>query len=424
MSGHSRLSPSARHRWSLCPASVRACEQYDGKGTSSPHAVDGTHSHTLLEECIDTGVDAASLIGEIMVDHDGEFTVDEERAERVDFALKYIRSVASVNKFRVYAERRVSPFKLLGRDDMDGTVDVHMFNDRFLEVIDYKDGVGVVSAQDNPQLDQYVWGIISEHIDDDGAIPFQEIRMTIIQPKLREMGMAGIDSYTVSGEKFLEGYTRIIEEAAATDDPDAPFVPGEKQCKWCAHASNCKSLFESTMTKAGIKFDDLTQSAANADPSKESDERLVEMLDAIPLLKVLIANAEEEALRRMSAGKQLLGYKMVRGVGHRKWDLDDEQLEKMLVGMRIPKGMIYKKVIISPAQIEKLKWTDPKGNTKTLNDRQLKKILDNTARGEGKLTIAPLADKRPAVEPVRVEGMFPPVPDVPDASTALPDWLR
>jgi len=48
---HAKLSPSKRHRWGACPGSVREEAAYP-EDRSGPAAIDGTHSHTLLEHCV------------------------------------------------------------------------------------------------------------------------------------------------------------------------------------------------------------------------------------------------------------------------------------------------------------------------------------------------------------------------------------
>ena len=131
MSDHAKLSPSARHRWGRCPGSVRMEAQYPEGGTASAAAVDGTHSHTLLEYCVKrliTGLDgkAEAFVGVTLKDDDGEFTVDAARAERVEFAMEYIRSRAFLLGATVKAEEQVDPKYLIGRDDLSGTVDVQL----------------------------------------------------------------------------------------------------------------------------------------------------------------------------------------------------------------------------------------------------------------------------------------------------------
>ena len=120
---HAKLSPSARHRWGVCPASVREEAKYPER-PSGPAAIDGTHSHSLLEWCIGEKCSAYDMVGKTMNDHDGSFVVDAERAERVQFALDYISGCVG----EVISERRVHPDALVGRNDMSGTVDVQVIS--------------------------------------------------------------------------------------------------------------------------------------------------------------------------------------------------------------------------------------------------------------------------------------------------------
>ena len=48
---HDQFSPSKRHQFGHCPGSIREQAKYP-EGPSGPAAVDGTHTHTLLEHCI------------------------------------------------------------------------------------------------------------------------------------------------------------------------------------------------------------------------------------------------------------------------------------------------------------------------------------------------------------------------------------
>ena len=420
MSAHARLSPSARHRWGACPASVRVLEgKPEGSGERNLYAVDGTHSHTLLERCLITGAPAFTHIDETIVDHDGEFVVDEARTERVQFALDYIASRVTPESL-VLSESHVNPVGILGRNDMYGTVDVQIITGNTLEIIDYKDGMTPVEAVDNPQLEQYGWGVLSEYPD---ASKFDTIIFTIIQPKLRDRGQSGISTHTMSIDDFMLGLDKIILEAAATDDPDAPFVPGVKQCKYCTNAFSCPAMFNDTMAKAGIEFkaiDEIPHASAQIEPSAVDDEKLAAMLESLPMLRQLIELTEKEALSRLTTGATIPGFKLVLGRGNRAWIIEHDHLEKLLRGMLVPKSEIYQTKIISPAQLEKLSWTNRKGEKKKLTDKQLEKILANAPRTVGAATVVPVSDKRPVMAVGAPDGMFKPVVA---ETVELPDWL-
>jgi hypothetical protein len=247
VSTHSQLSPSKRSRWALCPGSIREEAKYPEQD-SGPAAVDGTHSHTLLERCINDEQDAAHYIGQSLFDHEGQFKVEKDRAERVQLALDYIKERSVGRLMTVVSETKVDPAFLLGRNDLSGTVDVQIVGGDTLELIDYKDGMGVVSAEGNLQLEQYAYGVLAGYkLPVNGAYPFQHVRMTIIQPKLALRGMNPITSHTVTVKDLLANMGTIIAQAAATDRPDAPLVPGESQCKFCRAKGSCSALASNVM---------------------------------------------------------------------------------------------------------------------------------------------------------------------------------
>lgn len=119
---HARLSPSSAHRWMACPGSVRECAKYPDK--SGHAAIDGTHTHSLLEHCIKNNADPLNMVGVKLSDHEGEYTVDSDRAERVKFALEYIWKKKVQHNASVTAETRVDAGEWIERNDIQGTCDV------------------------------------------------------------------------------------------------------------------------------------------------------------------------------------------------------------------------------------------------------------------------------------------------------------
>jgi hypothetical protein len=429
---HARLAPSQRYRWAACPASIRACAAYPSDGPSSPAAIDGTHSHTLLEACLKQSppADPHKFIGLTLTDHEGTFGVDKDRADRVKVAVDYINSRLDESPpKRVISEKKVNPVALLRRSDMFGTVDVQLIDNDVLEVIDYKDGMNEVSADGNEQLEQYAVSIISEYVERGDIFPFKYVRLTIIQPKLALVGKNPVSSAQHEVNSFLMRVLQALSaQAEATGDPNAPFVPGEKQCKYCPHNANCEAAFNHRMAASGIKFEAVKLPAAAADEpvgEQMSDERLREIIEAAPLLRQMIENAESEALRRIQSGHPVAGIKVVRGRGMRKWAKEPGEVEKQLKQMHMPKGTIWKTVLITPTQAEKATWTNRAGDEKQLSERQLKVLETNLiTKTEGDLIVVPEADGRAAVSFGNIEQTFKPVQPTPEAAEQLPDWLK
>jgi hypothetical protein len=409
----------------LCPGSIREEAKYPDE-RSSPAAIDGTHSHTLLEQCLKRVTEADFFVGKTLTDHDGEFIVDAERAARVQIALDYIdQRAAEYNGLcEVISETHVDPAYLLGRDDLSGTVDVQIIGGDTLELIDYKDGMGVVEAEGNMQLEQYAYGVLAGYkLPINGSYPVKTIRMTIIQPKLALRGMSPITSHEVSVSDLLSNIGTIVVQAAATDKPDAPLVPGDSQCKFCRAKGSCAALASNVMKEVGIMFQpvvsqtlDVAQQSADKDPSTMDDAQIRQILEAAPLMRQLLEGVEAEALRRLQAGQTIPGLKLVNGRGSRTWALPEEQMAEKLVKMGIPKGAIYETKLVTPAKAEKLTWEKRDGTKVQLTDRQLKTMeTEYVVKMAGKLTVVPESDGRPAVV-LNAAPLF-------SAVETLPSWL-
>lgn len=406
MSDHAQLSPSKRHRWALCPGSIREEAKFPDE-RSGAAAIDGTHSHTLLEFCILEGlIDPITQVGVKMKNHDGEFVVDQGRAERVKVAIDYIRERSMNGMFKVISEQRVDPQHLLGRDDLSGTVDCQIIGPDWIELIDYKDGMGVVSAEGNMQLEQYAYGVLAGYkLPINVEYPVKRIIMTIIQPKLALKGMKPITSFERDVRDMLTNMGTIIVQAAATDAPDAPLVPGESQCKFCRAKGSCAALASNVMKEVGIMFQpvvtqtlDVAQQSADKDPAQMDDAQIRQIMEAAPLMRQLLEAVEKEALRRLEAGQSIPGLKLVHGRGSRAWALPEEEMAEKLQKMGIPKTAIYETKLVTPAKAEKLTWEKRDGTKVSLTDRQLKRMdQEYVTKLAGKLTVVPESDSRPAV---------------------------
>ncbi len=430
MTVHAQLSPSKRHRWALCPGSIREEAKYPDE-RSGAAAIDGTHSHTLLEHCIDRGLtDPMDEVGDVFADDDGSFVVDADRAARVKVAIEYIRERSMNGMFKVISEERVDPKHLLGRDDLSGTVDCQIIGDDWIEIIDYKDGMGIVSAEGNMQLEQYAYGVLAGYkLPVNVEYPVKRIIMTIIQPKLALKGMKAITSWERGVRDMLTNLGTIVVQAAATDAPDAPLVPGESQCKFCRAKGSCAALAGNVMKEVGIMFQpvvtqtlDVAQQSADKDPATMDDQQIRQIMEAAPLMRQLLEAVEKEALRRLESGQSIPGLKLVHGRGSRAWALPEEEMAEKLVKMGIPKTAIYETKLVSPAKAEKLTWEKRDGTKVSLTDRQLKRLdQEYVAKVAGKLTVAPESDSRPAVI-TNAAPMFSAVEAAP-AAESLPSWL-
>jgi hypothetical protein len=394
MTTHDRLSPSSVHRWTRCPGSVR--EELKYPDNSGPAALDGTRTHALLEMCLVTGMDPELMVGMTTSDDDGSYTIDADRAKRVKVAVDHVRDLGGV----VTTERRVDPKRLVGRDDLGGTVDVTVIVGDTAHVIDYKDGITPVEAVENDQMIPYGIGLLAGYnLPVNGDYPVKHMVLTIIQPKLAMKGLPPITSWELSVESLLSRIGDIVVKAAATDAPDAPLVPGEKQCRFCKAKGGCAAVNTHVMDAVGMfKSIDIVQQAAVTEPTEMSNDKLREVIEAAPLLRQLLEASEAEALRRMQMGQTIPGLKVVNGRGSRAWAHTEDEMVVKLKKIGIPAGALYVTKLISPAQAEKLTWEKRDGTKVQVSDKmKLQMERELIVKLAGKPTVAAESDPRPAV---------------------------
>ena len=391
---HAKLSPSSAHRWTRCPGSIREEAKYPD--SSGPAALDGTRTHALLEMCLVTSMDPMMMVGMTTSDDDGNYVIDKDRATRVKVATDYVYGQAG----KVTTERRVEPARLVGRTDLGGTVDVTIEGDGTVEIIDYKDGITPVDVVENEQLISYALGHLAGYnLPINGTYPIQRVILTVIQPKLALKGLPAISSWELSVESLLSRIGELVVKAAATDAPDAPLVPGEKQCRFCRAKGGCSAVSQSTLQAVGMfKSIDIVQSAAVAEPTELSNDKIREIIQAAPLLRQLLEATEAEALRRMQMGQTIAGLKVVNGRGSRVWAFEESEMEAKLKKLGIPAGALYVTKLVSPAQAEKLTWAKRDGTQMQVSDKQkLQMSKELVVKLAGKPTVAAESDPRPAV---------------------------
>lgn len=424
---HDQFSPSRRVRFKHCPGSIREEAKYP-EGPSGPAAVDGTHTHTLLEMCVKGGlISPINLIGDTLEDHEGKFVVDAERANRVVVAINYLKDRVHPN-MTIESEVRVDPEFLIGRKGASGTVDVLIYDpdNGEIEIIDYKDGVQPTDARE--QLEQYAVGVLAGLKMPWNKIPalYHTIRLTVIQPKLNWKNIVPITTTVLPVTYFLDDVVgALAAELTNASAPDAPLNPGEKQCKYCRAKGGCAVHANYVMKEVNVMFApvttplDLVQQSADKNPTTMDNDQLRQILEAAPLLRQLIESVEEEAQRRLQAGQKVEGLKLVHGRGSRVWAYSEEEMAEKLIAMGIPKSAIYETKLVSPAKAEKLSWEKRDGTKNQLSKKQLERLNEYITKMAGKLTVVPESDSRPAVV-VEAASLFAAINNEPD----LPAWLQ
>lgn len=144
-----------------------------------------------------------------------------------------------------------------------------------------------------------------------------------------------------------------------------------------------------------------------------SDEQLGLLGEAIDLVEGWAKAVRAELERRMLAGGAVPGFKLVKGrEGIRKFG-DADQAEAVMKSMRLKQDVMYDWTLISPTTAEKLAADG------VIGKKQWPKLQALIVRSEAGLSVAPAADKRPAVVITPVADDFETLPDADDLSDLI-----
>lgn len=379
---HAQLGASSAHRWMACPGSVKLSS---GRPTyETEHSRAGTAAHHIAEKCLNDGIKAKTFIG---MELEG-VEVDEHMAEAVQIFVDYCTAFTRMPGAKVFIEKQFSLGKLNPPGQMFGTTDfaAYLPGNRQLHVVDYKNGSGVVvEAVGNPQLRYYGLGALLALQDELGAVPVDEIILTIVQPNaFHPAGVVRSDH--ISYTDLLDFADELLAAAKRTGDPDAPLVAGS-HCRFCPASAICSAQREFVQDTAQLVFAEADETSAPPAPESLSPEALSHIMRHLGRLEQWAADVRAYARQELERGaitSEQLGYKIVEGRATRRW-ASDGQIEKWLREKGYADEEIYTSKLKSPAQVEKLMGKDKKS------------IPSDFVTVERGLQMVPNSDKREAV---------------------------
>lgn len=399
---HSKWSASKFEADMLCPG--KHVMERGTVNTTSKHAAEGTAAHQVLTWALQDEAPASAYIGRV-IDVDGySFEVDDDMAGHVQVCIDYTHDVAGDDGV-IFADIRVNYSSYLGvpEDDAWGTADVIVARGGELIVIDFKYGQGVeVSAEGNPQMSLYALGALQAY---QGLVAdFERVRLVISQPRIKkvpseyDMTVAELEGWASATARnaVLSCQTAGNAFGQVLDWDDKYLAPGEKQCKFCRAKATCIKLRnEIAATVCGMapaspdEFVDIQITQAG---STDSEEWLAACMSKVDLIADWCKAVQAETERRLLAGDNVPGYKLVQGKrGARQWS-NVEDAEKTLKSFRLKTEEMYDFKLISPTSAEKL------AKAETIGKRQWPKLQGLIVQSEGKPHVAPATDPRPAIE--------------------------
>ena len=392
MSAHAKLSPSGAHRWMACPGSVVLEAEYPD--SSSRAAAEGTLAHTIASECLINNTHPSTYLGTTHTVDGFDFTVGQDMVDFVADYVKLVREYAEGGTLLV--ERRVSIGHLTGEAGATGTSDAIILKGNEIIVIDLKYGMGVkVDALNNPQLMMYALGAFHDYdmVDD-----FDTVTMVIHQPRLNHVSEFVLPleellkfGYDVNGAANHVRLAQSLDLTAGDDISDGFFTPGEKQCKFCKAKATCPALkAEVAETVSASPLSDFADLIPQEINMETSDNYLPVAMSKVDLIEQWCKAVRAETERRLLAGQPVTGYKLVEGrLGNRDWK-DPQAVEDIFKKTyRLRDDQAYDFKLISPTKAEKLFKENPK---------RWASLQEQITRAEGKPSVAPVTDKRPAMD--------------------------
>lgn len=375
MGAHALLSPSAAHRWLNCTAAPRLEANVIDEGSS--FAIEGTLAHAYcalkLKEFLGLPINGETEEIKQLNDqyHTGE--MDEYTDTYKTIVLeKYNQARAITKDARLLIETKLDFSEYI--PDAFGTADAIIIADGVMEIIDFKYGKGVkVSAWKNPQMLIYALGAY-EHFNFEYRI--DRVRMTIVQPRIDNLSEYELPVSDLMAWTDQE----LVPKAAQAYEGKGPQVPGE-WCQFCKVKNCCRALTERC-----------TSTAANyPDPKLLTAEELAtDVLPNLAVIKTWLSGVEDYALQQALSGVQLPGWKIVEGRSVRNI-INKEAAAVALSQAGYKTTEIYRpQELRTITELEKLAG---KKNFAAICGEYIEKP-------QGKPTLAPESDKRPAIDPV------------------------
>lgn len=371
---HAKLSSSASKRWLGCPGSVKLSEHYPNG--SSIYADEGTIAHGMAEGMISKDdklvqkyeVEAAKFYGE-HPELNGTFLEMKMILQPyVDYVFEeYAAQVHEDGAAQLMTEERVDLTEYIPGGF--GTSDVVILRQGRLHIIDLKYGRGVsVSAEDNPQLKLYALGTLARF---DMLYDIEDVVMTIYQPRLDNVSTDTIkakDLYAWGEEVIKPGAQLALSE-------DAPVHAGD-WCQFCPARYDCKERARDAMELQ--KY--LGQMVL-------SPEEIAEILGKIDRLTKFAEDIKDSALTKALDGEEIPGWKVVEGKSIRKYVGSEEEIVRQCEGAGYDQALLYERKLLTITNMEKL-----------MGKKQFAEVLGAyVEKPEGKPTLAPESDKRPAI---------------------------
>lgn len=372
---HATWSASATARNVHCPGAL-ALSASAPEGRETIHSATGTAVHWIAEQCLRSGVDPEIFKGDKVKTKEREIEIGDDEVNSAEMYVEYVRGRAYRSEGEpllqddklVQIEQKFSLADLNPPFDAGGTGDtvLYMPEARRLEIVDLKNGMGVVDAKENPQLRTYALGAMLANPD----LDVDTITVTIVQPRAAHkegrirsetFAVAELIEWTAELMASMRKSKQAMDELAAIgtntvlmDEWVAKWLkPGK--CTFCPVEGSCPALKRDALSVAKLWLDDMDVPHIGNSALDTSPEAVNRDLNMIPLLETWIKARRAFAHDLAEKGVEFADHVLAETFGHRKWAADET---KVIADLKTVCGLaedkIFDRKLKSPAAIEKV----------------------------------------------------------------------
>lgn len=308
----------------------------------------GTLAHTFIEDALKDGTtklsrQAPGTFGTLFTVDGHDLETDDDFIDGVNVMLDYVHSVRpNYEHMAVEVTVRLEHcFKHPPPVAMFGRCDVLLLSKGMLEIVDYKNGSGVlVDPKANPQLLYYAAGAI------DMGWRTNKVRLTVVQPHARSVDK--VRSVTIDILDLMIWLDEVlIPGVEACARPDAPLVTGS-WCRFCPVSFACPALIAEANRMAAVEFDD--ERVRIEDP-EELGKMLVTADRAVVWAEALRNFAVEQLQRQV----RIPHWSLVPTRPVRRWrdvEAAERKVLDLLGALKVKEA--FRDDLKTPAQVEKI----------------------------------------------------------------------
>lgn len=333
---HALLPPSGASAWVVCSAWPSMQRAYPEAGEPSEAAREGTAAHWAGAEMLN-----GQMVVEGQIAPNG-VVLTNELIDSADTWVRTFRAIIDRGTTRPVAaqvcgvELHIGPsFAAMNH----GTPDTWYWdvNANTLHVVDFKNGFGIVDAENNWQLINYA-ELLRNHLK---LPPTTRYHLTIVQPRAFHRD-GPVRTWAIDSAALASHVERLALAAEDATAPNPTARPGP-QCVHCNGRHACEALQRDAYRSA-----DLARASLPLDLDAEAaGTELLLLRDALKRLEARADGIEQSLMAQISRGERSSKWLVESVPGNLKWTVDAETVRMIGDAAGVP---LIKESPITPAQ--------------------------------------------------------------------------